>query len=467
MGTKIVVELPLVIGVLADLAGNYPMVPRRQLKERPFVPVDRDSFGDLFRQIGPGLNLEVANRVGATDGAPAGVGKLAVALRFQGLSDFTPTGIARQIPALEPLLREREALVRAQSASEPDHPGPLRNPDQSRTVERIAELDRLISAQVAEVIVHPGLQRLEAAWRGLHYLVTHSETSNALKIKVLVVAKQELAEDLARSVECERSVIFQKVYDDVYGRFRGEPFGLLVGDYEFNHRLDDIDLLGKIANVAATSFAPFIAAASPQLLGIEHWGEVYESRDLRAPAADAYARWRSFRDSGDARFVALTVPRVLARPAYDQVGDRRTDPAPTTPRPADPRAAPGFHFDSSVLGPGRDTALWISAAWVYAERVADSFAKCGLPSKTRGIQGGGLVEEWPALVSGGSVKSATGAAEAVGHSPVEVPLTDRQIAKLSRLGLMPLASVWGTSTGVFLGRYQVENANSVRVFLTN
>ena len=197
MDTKIVVELPLVIGVLADLAGDYPMVPRRQLKDRPFVPVDRDSFGDLFRWIGPGLNLEVANRVGAIGSAPTAVGTLAVALRFQDLDDFTPIGIARQIPALEPLLREREALAGARPVLAPDHPVSPSDSDEGRAAVRIADLDRVISAQVAEVIVHPGFQRLEAAWRGLHYLVTHSETGEALKIKVLDVAKQELADDLA------------------------------------------------------------------------------------------------------------------------------------------------------------------------------------------------------------------------------------------------------------------------------
>jgi type VI secretion system protein ImpC len=426
MYTKIVVELPLVIGVLADLAGDHPAVPRTPWKERAFARVDRDNFGGFFRSIGPGLNLDLADRIRAT-----GAGTLSIALRLQDINDFTPMGIARQIPELKPLLRERQAWASAQNPFESDDPGSSPDPDRSRGAERMAEVDRVISAQVAEVIIHPAFQRLEAAWRGLHYLVTQSETGETLKIKVLDVATQELADDLAGAVEFERSLIFQKVYDDVYGRFRGEPFGLLVGDYEFSRRPEDIALLGKIAKVAVASFAPFIAAASARLLGLDRWGEIDEPRDFeRTLATDAYAEWRSFRLSPDARFIALTMPRVLARPAYGQAGYMGRDSA----------AAPEFRFDASALGPGRDSALWISAAWFYAQRVADSFARYDFPTETRGIHGGGLVEEWPALVRLSSLESVT---------PVEVLLTDQRVADLSDLGLMPLVALRGTMTAVF------------------
>jgi type VI secretion system ImpB/VipA family protein len=273
MSTKVVVELPLVIGVLADLAGNHPVHSRAPLKARAFVRVDRDNLDDLLRSIGPGLYLQIADRMHATR-----EGTLSIALRFRSLDDFLPMGIAHQIPALAPLLREREALARSHSSPEPDRPGSSADPDRGRVAGRMADLDRAISAQVAEVVVHPTFQRLEAAWRGLHYLVTHSETGAALKIKVLDVAKEELADDLVRAVKFERSRTFQKVYDDVYDRFRGEPFGLLVGDYEFSHRPEDVALLGKIAKVAAASFAPFVAAASTQLLGIERWGDLTRLR---------------------------------------------------------------------------------------------------------------------------------------------------------------------------------------------
>jgi type VI secretion system protein ImpC len=435
MRTKVVVELPLVIGVLADLAGDHPVCRRTPLKQRAFARVDRDNFGDLFRSIGPGLNLEITDRT-----PPEGEGPLSIALRFMSIDDFMPMAIARQIPALKPLLGDREALARAWNSVEPDYPGPLPDPDRSRVAERMAELDRFISAQVAEVVVHPAFQRLEAAWRGLHHLVTHCETGEALKIKVLDVAKEELTDDLARAVGFERSLIFRKVYHDVYDRFRGEPFGLLVGDYEFSHRPHDVALLGKLARVAVASFAPLIAAASAKLLGLKRWGEIDEPHDLeRTLATDAYAKWRSFRLSQDARFVALTMPRVLARPAYGQARKMGRDSD----------VAPEFHFDATALGPGRDSALWISAAWFYAQRVADSFALFGVPSETQGMQGGGVVEEWPALVPLSSVESVTGTGGVIGHAPVEVPLTDGRVAELSRLGLMSLAALRGTTTAVF------------------
>ncbi len=190
---------------------------------------------------------------------------------------------------------------------------------------RIAEIDRLLSAQLNEIMHAEPYQRLEASWRGLHHLVFESETSVMLKIRVLNVSKKDLLKDLERAAEFDQSAVFKKVYEEEYGTFGGQPFGALIGDYYFSNHPQDQLLLEKMAQVAAAANAPFIAATAPQLFGWESFQEMTEVRDL-AKIFDRteYAKWRSFRDSEDSRYVGLTMPRTLMRLPYgkETVPDR-------------------------------------------------------------------------------------------------------------------------------------------------
>src|SRR5262249_1627719 len=129
---------------------------------------------------------------------------------------------------------------------------------------RIGQIDALLSKQLNAVIHHEDFQKLEAAWRGLHYLVHQSETGPQLKLKVMNVAKKDLLKDMERAPEFDQSALFKKVYEEEFGTFGGSPFGAIIGDYEFSRHPQDLSLLEKISNVAATAHAPFITAASPQ-----------------------------------------------------------------------------------------------------------------------------------------------------------------------------------------------------------
>jgi len=131
---------------------------------------------------------------------------------------------------------------------------------------RIAQIDKLISTQLNEIMHHQEFQRLEGSWRGLHHLVSSSETSTMLKIRLLNVSKKELTRDLEKAAEFDQSALFKKVYEEEFGMFGGSPFGAMIGDFEFTNHPDDISLLTKISNVAAAAHAPFISAASPRLL---------------------------------------------------------------------------------------------------------------------------------------------------------------------------------------------------------
>ncbi|EQD58675.1 type VI secretion protein, EvpB/VC_A0108 family, partial [mine drainage metagenome] len=167
----------------------------------------------------------------------------------------------------------------------------------------IAELDRKISEQLNLVMHHADFQKLESAWRGLHYLVNNTETDQQLKIRVMNVSKKELAKTLKRykGTAWDQSPIFKKMYEEEYGQLGGEPYGCLVGDYYFDHSPPDVELLAGIAQVAAAAHAPFLAAANSTLMGMDSWNELSNPRDLaKVFSTPDYAAWRSLRESEDA-----------------------------------------------------------------------------------------------------------------------------------------------------------------------
>jgi type VI secretion system protein ImpC len=293
----------------------------------------------------------------------------------------------------------------------------------------IARIDALLSAQLAEVMHHPDFQRLEAAWRGLHYLVTRPEDCPDLRIRALSCAKQELYADLARAVEFDQSALFHKVYDETYGTPCGQPFGLLVGDFSFSADPDDVEFLKLLSGVAALSHAPFVAAASPRMFGCQRFIELAARRDLAAVFQGVeYGPWGAFRDSLDSNHVALTLPRVLARLPN---GEGFRQPA-------------GFNFEEFIGGRDPDKCLWMSAAWAYAANVADAFAKYGWFARTRGVEGGGKV-------SGLQVCDFSDEGDGTQKRVCEFAIDDRQEFHLSTLGFLPLLQSWNNDFAVFMG----------------
>ncbi|HRY43856.1 MAG TPA: type VI secretion system contractile sheath large subunit, partial [Thermoanaerobaculia bacterium] len=234
---------------------------------------------------------------------------------------------------------------------------------------RIAEIDRLLSAQLNEIMHSEPYQKLEGSWRGLHHLVYESETSVMLKIRVLNVSKKDLLKDLERAAEFDQSAVFKKVYEEEYGTFGGQPFGALIGDFYFSNHPQDMLLLEKMAQVAAAANAPFIAASAPQLFGWESFQEMTEVRDL-AKIFDRteYAKWRSFRDSEDSRYVGLTMPRTLMRLPYG----KETIPTET------------FNFEEDVDGKDHNKYLWGNAAYSFGTRLTEAFAMYGWCVAIRG-----------------------------------------------------------------------------------
>lgn len=305
---------------------------------------------------------------------------------------------------------------------------------------RIAQLDHLISLQLNEVMHAPEFQQLESSWRGLKYLLSQSETSTMLKIKVLNVSKKELLRDLQRAPEFDQSALFKKVYEEEYGVFGGAPFGALLGDYEFSKSGQDIELLEKVSQVAAAAHAPFLTAASAEMLNLESFSTLDSPRDLgKIFESTEYAKWKAFRQTEDSRYVALTVPRMLLREPYGN------DTVPVE----------AFHYEERVDGTDHNKYLWGNAAWALGSRVTQAFAQYGWCACIRGVESGGLVEGLPVH------NFRTDSGDVAMKCPTEVPITDRREKELADLGFAPLVHCKGTPNAAF---FSVQSAQKPKAY---
>jgi type VI secretion system protein ImpC len=302
----------------------------------------------------------------------------------------------------------------------------------------IEELDATMSKQLAAVMHAPEFLKLEGTWRGLHYLVMNSETCATLKVKVLNVGKKELQKDLERAIEFDQSQMFKKMYEYEFGMPGGEPYGALVGDYEFSNHPDDVGMLSKMSNVAASAFCPFLTAASPKLFGFESFTELSKPRDLeKIFLSEDYIKWRSFRETEDSRFVVLTMPRVLSRLPYG-----------SETKPIDEFNYEEVELDAKTRRAKpvpHDHYAWMNAAFVMATRMTDAFAKTNWCTSIRGAENGGKVEDLPAHI----FTSDDGDPDL--KCPTEIGITDRRDAELSKLGFLALCHYKNTDYSVFFG----------------
>ena len=302
----------------------------------------------------------------------------------------------------------------------------------------IEAIDAKISRQLNEIMHNEKFQKLEGSWRGLHYLVMNSETGATLKIRVLNATKKEVARDLSKAVEFDQSQLFKKIYENEFGTPGGEPYGALVGDYEFTAHPEDVEMLSNISNVAAASFAPFIAAAGAGMFGFESFTELSKPRDMEKIFESVeYAKWRSYRESDDARFVTLAMPRVLARVPYG-AATKPVEAFAYEEAPVDPvtgAAKPMKH----------DDYCWSNAAYVLAGRMTDAFAQYGWCTAIRGAEGGGKVSNLP------SHTFISDDGDPDQQCPTEIGITDRREHELSKLGFLPLCHYKNTDYAAFFG----------------
>jgi len=305
---------------------------------------------------------------------------------------------------------------------------------------RIAQIDKLISDQLNEVMHHPDFQKLEGSWRGLQYLVSQSETGERMKIRVMNTSKKDLLKDMEKASEFDQSALFKKVYEEEYGMFGGASYGALIGDYEFSSHPQDLALLEKISQVAASAHAPFISAAAPQLFNWDSFEELGGPRDLSKIFSSAdYAKWKSFRESEDSRYVSLALPHILMRLPYGQ------DNVPVE----------AFNFEEDIDGTDSSKYLWGNAAYALGTRLTDAFAKYSWCAAIRGVEGGGLVEGLPVH----TFKTDEG--DVALKCPTEIAITDRREKEFADLGFVPLIHCKGTDYAAF---FSTQTANKPKVY---
>ncbi|CTQ53901.1 type VI secretion protein, EvpB/ family [Roseibium album] len=302
--------------------------------------------------------------------------------------------------------------------------------------EMIAKLDEKLSSQVNEIIHAPEYQKLESSWRGLDYLVHQSETDATLKLQFLNISKSELAGVFKsyRGAKWDQSPLFKQIYEAEFGQLGGQPYGCLVGDYEFSYDPQDITVLRGMAKIAAAAHAPFLAAANPQLMQMESWTELPAKRDLsKIFDTEIHAQWRTLRESEDARYLGLSLPRVLARQPYGA----KSDPVEE------------FAFEEEFEEESHDNYAWMNSAYAMAANINRAYKEYGWTVRIRGVESGGLVEELPTHV----FETDDGGVDQ--KCPAEIAISDRREHEISRLGLIPLIHRKNTDQAAFLGAQSV------------
>lgn len=301
----------------------------------------------------------------------------------------------------------------------------------------IAEIDRRLTSQLNIILHHQDFQKLEGSWRGLHYLVNGTETSDQLKVKVINISKKEIYKQLKGKDRAgwDQTELFKKVYEEEYGTPGGQPFGVLIGDYEFNHTGPDVQVLRGMSKIASTAHAPFIAAASSEILGMESWTELPNPRDLRKVQDSVeHAAWRSLREDEDSRYLGLAMPRYLARVPYGS----KTEPVES------------FDFEEDTDGSDHSKYTWSNAAYAMGANINRAFYENGWTTQIRGLESGGIVENLPTHL----FPTDDGGMDA--KCPTEIAITDRREKELADIGLMPLSHYKNSDYACFFGAQSLK-----------
>jgi len=301
----------------------------------------------------------------------------------------------------------------------------------------IGELDRMLSAQINEILHDEEFQKVESAWRGLHFLVSRSEINDQLKVRVLQISKTELRNCVRKykGAAWDTSPLFRKIYESEFGVLGGEPYGCLIGDYSFDHSATDCETLREVSKIAASAHVPFISAANSSLLGLESWQELPNPRDLTAIfSTPEYAAWNGLRSSEDSRYLGLALPRFLGRMPYGA----KTNPVDD------------FAFEEETGGSDPSKFCWLNAAYAMGTNITRAYSYYGWCTRIRGVESGGAIENLPIYTfptDEGGVDMAC---------PTEISISDRREAELSKNGFMPLIHRKNSDMAAFIGAQSVQ-----------
>ena len=305
--------------------------------------------------------------------------------------------------------------------------------DVLNTVEAlVAAIDKKLTDQINEILHCEAFQKVEGAWRGLHYLISNTESDEQLKVRVMNVSKTDLYRTLRKfkGSAWDQSPLFKKLYEQEYGQFGGHPYGAIVADYYFDNSGPDVDLLSQMAKICAASHAPFIAAAAPSTMLMESWSELANPRDIaKLFETPEHAAWRALRESEDSRYIGLTLPRFLARAPYGAKSN-----------PVD-----SFDFEEDTADGDSSRYVWANSSYAMAANINRSFKHYGWCTRIRGIESGGAVDDLPVHIfpsDDGGVASTC---------PTEIAISDRREAELSKAGFLPLVHMKNSGMAAFIG----------------
>jgi type VI secretion system protein ImpC len=342
---------------------------------------------------------------------------------FKPKSDAAKTAIESAVRTLA-----EQALVGARVISD----------DAIRSIESIiAEIDRKLTEQINTILHHADFQTLEGAWRGLHHLVSKTETDEKLKIRFLNISKADLGKTIKKfkGAAWDQSPLFKKLYEEEFGAPGGQPYGAIVGDYYFDHTPPDVEVLKGMAQIASAAHAPFLAAPSPSLMNMSSWQELGNPRDLTKIFGTAeYAAWNSFRQSEDAKYIGLAMPRFLARLPYGA----KTNPVED------------FAFEETTEGASHDKFTWANSAYAMATNITRAFKEYGWCARIRGPESGGMVEGLPVY----AFPTDDGGVDM--KCPTEIAITDRREAELAKNGMMPLSHWKNSDYAAFVGAQSLQ-----------
>ena len=439
-GVEQEIELPFRLLVCGDFTCNEDS---QYFDGQEVHVITENNLSALFLKLKPEITVSVENQLLKDDSG------LVLDYKFESMDDFHPKNIIAKteifvvlqnyIAALESLLKEGadstltseihpqiSAILQAEGVD----PNEIKAGN-SVVGWLISDLTDRITVQLDEILHNETFTNIESIWRSLAFLVERTDFTENCEINVLNISKQALMDDLEDAPEVVQSEFYGLVYSSEFGQFGGKPFGAIIGNYEFTPKAFDIKLLKRIGSVAAISHLPFIAAASAEFFSVETYSEFSKLRDIPSIFQQpAYAKWHSFRESSDSRYVGLTLPSFLLRQPYDETF--------------------GTINYREKAGKKDSNLLWGNSAFAFATRLLSSFAKYRLCLNIMGAEGG--------MVEGLNAASNQSSSMHSGKIPTQILLTDKRESDVVAQGFIPLSVHKGDDTAAFYSAYSVHSA---------
>ncbi len=310
--------------------------------------------------------------------------------------------------------------------------------DKQSIQELVAAIDEMVQAQLNEILHAPEFQDMEATWTSIADLVANTNFKANIDINLLDVDKAEAKDDLELNLaDIAGAELFKKIYVAEYDQFGGRPYGALIGLYDFGNKPDDIVWLRAMGKIASASHAPFVAAASPQLFGCETMAEVNLLRDLEGVFnTPRYSKWNQLRESEEAVYLGLTMPRYMVRAPYNDLSN----------------PAEGIRFEEELRGDDDSKYVWGSTAMLFARNLVKSFETSGWCQHIRGVKAGGLV-------AGLSSYTYNIRGEDELRAPVEISMPDFRELELANAGVIPLIHKKGSADAVFFSAQSLKRSH--------